>query len=36
MSGGRMESNKQSVYIESTIVSYYVSRPSRDLTIAAR
>lgn len=31
-----MKSSKQSVYIETTIVSYYVSRPSRDLTIAAR
>jgi predicted nucleic acid-binding protein len=31
-----MTSAKQSVYIETTIVSYYVSRPSRDLTIAAR
>jgi predicted nucleic acid-binding protein len=31
-----MKASKQSVYIETTIVSYYVSRPSRDLTIAAR
>ena len=31
-----MKLSKQSVYIETTIVSYYVSRPSRDLTIAAR
>lgn len=31
-----MKASKQSVYIETTIVSYFVSRPSRDLTIAAR
>ncbi len=31
-----MKARKQSVYVETTIVSYYVSRPSRDLTIAAR
>ena len=31
-----MKANKPSVYIETTIVSYYVSRPSRDLIIAAR
>lgn len=27
---------KQSVYIETTIVSYLASRPSRDLVVAAR
>jgi len=26
----------RTVYLETTIVSYYVSRPSRDLVIAAR
>ena len=31
-----MKANKQSVYIETTIVSYYISRPSRDLIIASR
>ena len=28
--------NKRTVYLETTIVSYYVARPSRDLIIAAR
>ena len=27
---------KQKVYIETSVVSYYASRPSRDLVIAAR
>lgn len=31
-----MKLGKQCVYIETTVVSYYVSRPSCDLTIAAR
>lgn len=28
--------NKESVYIETSVVSYYTSKPSRDLVIAAR